>query len=134
MPSARAARPSEAPRAQAKLDLLIVEDDDDLRDAILGVLREHGYEALGAREGREALDVLRRGAPRMVVLDMLMPVMNGWDFLSEMDRDAALREIPVVITTWLRHTPLPRTIVLAKPLDLPSLLRAVEQTIGPPMA
>src|SRR3954466_14273319 len=79
-------------------DVLIVEDDPDIREDLAELLRSRGYEVATARNGREALDALRDGEhPRVILLDLMMPVMNGWDFRTQMLQDAALAPIPVVL-------------------------------------
>ena len=78
--------------------VLVVDDDADVRQALREVLEEDGYLVETARQGREALAALRRSAPpQVVVLDMTMPVMDGWDFLHEVRQDAALAHIPILV-------------------------------------
>jgi len=78
--------------------ILLVEDEDAVREVIETVLREEGYEVLSARHGSEALEVLRRGfRPCIIILDLMMPVMDGWQFRSEQLRDAELLKIPTVV-------------------------------------
>jgi CheY-like chemotaxis protein len=94
-----AARPgglSESARAR----ILLVEDDADLRESLCRVLEDAGYEVDGVRNGQEALEYLRREQPPCVVLlDLMMPVMTGWEFRDVQRRDPALSDIPVVILT-----------------------------------
>ena len=78
--------------------LMIVEDDDDIRRALTEILEDRGFDVLGAANGREALDMLRGSVlPSMILLDLMMPVMDGWDFRQEQMNDPILREIPVAI-------------------------------------
>ena len=111
--------------AKKSIDALVVEDDEDLRNSVVSLLVEAGFEAIGARNGQDALAALRVVVPRVIILDMLMPVMNGWDFRKRVESDPNLSQIPLLITTWLRHTPLPQSVVLTKPLQLEALLEAV---------
>ena len=78
--------------------VLLVEDDIDVREAVADTLDEAGYRVSPARNGQEALDMLRSGAvqPRVILLDLMMPVMDGWQFREEQLRDPALASIPVV--------------------------------------
>lgn len=79
--------------------VLVVDDDDAIRDGLLELLDEGGFRAVGARNGAEALELLRRLTPRpsLVLLDLMMPVMDGTTFLREQRRDADLARIPVVV-------------------------------------
>jgi CheY-like chemotaxis protein len=79
--------------------VLVVEDDVDIRDALVGILRDEGYVAASAANGVEALDHLRSTAPRpsLILLDLMMPVMNGWQFRTAQKSDETLNEIPVVV-------------------------------------
>ena len=65
--------------------ILIVEDDADVRDTMVQVLESEGFSVRATRDGREALDALRAGLrPRLILLDLMMPVMNGWQFREQM--------------------------------------------------
>ncbi|HET7505879.1 MAG TPA: response regulator [Kofleriaceae bacterium] len=111
--------------------VLIVDDDPDLLEVTSFVIENEGVVVQTARNGAEALAQLRAGrAPGLVLLDLMMPVMNGWEFLSEVARDPALKKIPVVVLTAGAHTHVPGAReVLPKPLDLKALLRAVEHYV-----
>jgi CheY-like chemotaxis protein len=79
---------------------LVVDDDYDIRGMLTQVLELEGYHVVAASNGREALTKLRAGPrPFLILLDLMMPIMNGWEFRAEQDRDAALRGIPVVVLT-----------------------------------
>jgi CheY-like chemotaxis protein len=112
-------------------DVLIVEDDPDVRDVLCEVLRDEGYGVVGAANGLEALQRLRSGAPPcLILLDLMMPVMNGWEFRAEQQRDAALREIPVVILSGNGNMErdageLGAAVYLSKPMNLDTLLAIV---------
>lgn len=78
--------------------VLVVEDDLDVRDALVQVLEYEGYSVAAAANGREAMDLLRhRGRPRVILLDLMMPVMDGWQFRAEQTLDPGLAEIPVIV-------------------------------------
>jgi CheY-like chemotaxis protein len=80
--------------------ILLVEDDDAVRESLSELLRDEGFEVVTARNGREALEHLRAGRrPTAILLDLMMPVMDGWDFRQHQLRDPALRDIPVVVVT-----------------------------------
>ena len=113
--------------------ILIVEDDSDLREALSDVLRDEGYSVASAADGREALDRLRRDLrPSLILLDLTMPVMNGWQFRAEQRRDPALSEIPVVVLSAGDHladqmVPLGIEDYVHKPIELGQLLRTIER-------
>jgi CheY-like chemotaxis protein len=80
--------------------VMIVDDDADIRCGIAYALELEGYEVVQARDGREALQKLRHALrPAAIVLDLMMPGMNGWQFREEQRRDPELAKIPVIVTT-----------------------------------
>ena len=79
------------------IEILLVEDDRDQRESLAEVLEQEGYRVIQAANGQAALAALRDGsAPAVIVLDMIMPVMNGWQFCEVQKSDPALARIPVV--------------------------------------
>src|SRR4051794_28574938 len=83
--------------ASSKL-ILVVDDDPDLRDTLGQILEDEGYSVAAASNGREALAYLReRPAPSLILLDLMMPVMDGWQFRSEQRLDSVLAKIPVLV-------------------------------------
>lgn len=79
--------------------ILIVEDDSRLRSGLGELLRQHGYEVADAASGAQALERLRAQRTDLILLDLRMPGMNGWQFRAEQRRDAALASIPVLVGT-----------------------------------
>ena len=80
--------------------ILIVDDDSDLRLALTELLEEEGYAVEGAADGRGALVKLQAGLrPSLILLDLMMPGMNGWDFRTAQLEDPTLRALPVVVVT-----------------------------------
>jgi CheY-like chemotaxis protein len=80
--------------------ILVIDDDEDIREALRDVLTEEGYRVDLAENGREALAFMRRrGRPDLVLLDLMMPVMNGWEFLHEKSRDDDLNAVPVLVVS-----------------------------------
>lgn len=78
--------------------ILIVEDDEDIRESLQGFLELQGYEVVAVSHGREALEQLQRlPRPAIVLLDMAMPVMDGHRLLTFRKENASFREVPVVI-------------------------------------
>jgi two-component system chemotaxis response regulator CheY len=122
---------------QAKQLLLIVEDSGATRETLGAFLRQAGYVVLGAANGQEALDCLEREPPPdLIVLDMMMPIMDGWRFLKELAQLNPPPSAPIIITTSGVTT---REWALAhgaagfvhKPIDPGELLREIERCIGP---
>jgi CheY-like chemotaxis protein len=106
--------------------VLLVEDDKDIREAVTAVLEAEGYTVLTAGNGQEALEILARGRPCVVLLDLMMPVMNGWDFMQEVKRSHRLDDLPVVVVSAYSERKAEGVRrVLRKPLDVNQLLAAV---------
>ena len=111
--------------------VLIVEDDLDTREMLARFLEIAGYDVLQAANGREALDVLRGGtAASVILLDLMMPVMDGWQFRGEQRSDPSMSHIPVVVVTAAgsrdRVPPIEVDAWLPKPIDLDGLLETIE--------
>lgn len=113
--------------------ILVVEDDDDVREITIELLESLGYAALPARHGKEALDQLHAGLrPCVILLDLMMPVMDGWTFCEELQKDEALAVIPVVVASAAsdqqpRNACLHAVGYFTKPIDLNELLAAVRR-------
>ena len=111
--------------------VLIVDDDLDLLEVTSFVIENEGMAVETARNGEEALALLRTGRrPRLVLVDLIMPVMNGWEFLDEVAKDPSLRQIPIVVLTATEHVQVTGAVeVLSKPIDLMALLQVVEHYV-----
>ena len=109
---------------------LVIEDDEDTRDVLNMLLTVLGLEVREARNGREALELLGTWRPDLIVLDLMMPVMNGWAFRSEQKRIPEARDIPVIVLS-ARQPPfrpedkLDVAELLPKPFELDTFLSAV---------
>jgi DNA-binding response OmpR family regulator len=79
--------------------LLYIEDEQEMIDLVRLILSRRGYEVLGALGGREGLETVRREHPDLVLLDLMMPDMDGWDVYQQMKADEKTREIPVIVVT-----------------------------------
>ena len=109
--------------------VLIVEDDDDVREAVADALAIAGYQTATADNGKAALELLEQGIrPCLIVLDLMMPVMNGWTFLETIRRDPRFAELPVCVVSAVPEARLPRDTVgtFPKPVNLLTLLGTVE--------
>lgn len=108
--------------------ILVVEDDADLREVLAESLRLEGHEVLESVDGLDALERLRGGArPALVVLDLVMPRMDGRQLLTTMRADAALADIPVVLVTGTPPRDLAEAVdaILKKPIGIQDLLRCI---------
>lgn len=111
--------------------VLIVDDDDGFRTVVMEILQEFGYHVLCAENGLEALDLLRRGLrPCLILLDLMMPKMNGWEFLDSQRQEPALAHIPVAILSGVdrleaKADSLGVCTLLRKPVELDTLLEVV---------
>ena len=114
--------------------VLVVEDDADLRERICNVLTDAGYAAWSAENGEIALARVRSERPCLILLDLMMPIMNGWEFRSEQLRDPEISAIPVVIMTADgRAADKARNLhadYLRKPLRLETLLEVIDGYCG----
>ena len=116
--------------------ILIVEDDQDIRESLGYFLESEGYRVELAENGKEGLRALRDGAekPGLVFLDLQMPVMSGEELLSEIKQDEALMalRIPIVVFTAAARGPISGPIVSAmkKPVELEVILRVVTKYCG----
>jgi CheY-like chemotaxis protein len=112
--------------------VLVVDDDDDTRTCVASVLQHEGYAVQEAHNGRDALTILRAGTrPTLVLLDLMMPVLSGWDVLDEIGRVPALVDLPVVIFTAAGEAVAQESVMgrplLRKPIDLDLLLEMVRR-------
>lgn len=107
--------------------VLVVEDHDDIRQVVAESLRDDGYEVFEASDGIDALGALagRGSRPCVIVLDLMMPNFDGWQFLDAVACDDELRSIPIVVTTSSDDTPRRAARVLRKPYRVVALREAV---------
>lgn len=104
--------------------VLIVEDDDDLRQAVAEVIEDQGYVCRHARSGIEAMAALDLERPDLLIADLIMPIMSGIDLLARLRQDPSYRGIPVIAMTAASDRMLGVKLdvpVLDKPIDLPVL-------------
>ncbi len=113
--------------------ILVVDDDDDIRNTLSEALEIEGYQVARAADGHQALDELRRqveehAAPCVVLLDLMMPVMNGFQFIAAQQQEPELANVPVVvISAFGQPQQLPAAGFLPKPVALHKLLTVVER-------
>lgn len=115
--------------------VLIIEDDADLREMMAQLLTLEGLRASTAVNGHDALEYLRGGnKPDVILLDLMMPVMDGWEFRRHQQDDVRLADIPVVVLSAFDHdrtAEVRASAVLRKPLDFEQLLLLVRRYCPP---
>jgi CheY-like chemotaxis protein len=117
--------------------ILLVEDDHEIRRTLADVLRDEGYQVKEAPNGSEALAALQTAGafpkpPCVILLDLMMPVMDGWQFRDAQLKDSRLTEIPVIVLTAdgnarQKAVAMKASLGLTKPVKLDSLLTAIAQ-------
>jgi len=109
--------------------VLIVEDDEDLREMMAQLLTLEGFQTATVANGREALEYLHNASkPDVILLDLMMPVMDGWEFRRQQQADPSIAPVPVIVLSALdqgRASNLEATAFLKKPLDFDHLLTLV---------
>jgi two-component system KDP operon response regulator KdpE len=119
--------------------VLVVDDDPNIRRMIVAALRRDGYSFYEAPNGRDALELMREQHPDVVVLDLMMPVLSGWDVLKERQSDAELSRIPVIVVSANRDPDVAVAVnagicaFLPKPFDI-GALSALVKSCMPPLA
>lgn len=116
--------------------ILLVEDQEMNRDMLTRRLQRRGYEVINATDGASALDRVTRGRPRLVLMDMSLPVMDGWEATRRLKADEDSRWIPVIALT-AHATEADRERALAagcddfdtKPVEIDRLIRKIENLL-----
>jgi two-component system, cell cycle response regulator DivK len=113
--------------------ILIVEDNEMNRDMLTRRLQRKGYDVVSAVDGQTGLDSARRQAPDLVLMDMSLPVLDGWEATRQLKADSDLRKIPVIALTAHAMSGDREKALAAgcddydtKPIELPRLLRKIE--------
>jgi CheY-like chemotaxis protein len=118
--------------------VLVVEDAPDVREFMDLLLSSSGYETMNACDGADALAKMHDKRPCLVLLDMQMPVMDGWQFRRRQLEDPKLAEVPVIcVTAVFDPAAVTRELglrCLPKPIDFLDLLNEVQSACGGPSA
>jgi DNA-binding response OmpR family regulator len=114
--------------------VLVVDDDENIRETVAQALDMDGYQVITATNGAEALEQVRLGRPDAVVLDLMMPVMDGWGVLEACQREELCAKTPVLVMSAYRKLvevapELGASAYMTKPFDLDVLLGAVERLL-----
>lgn len=112
--------------------LLVVEDDADIRELLKVALTLEGYDVDTACNGKEAWELLQlmKSRPSVLVLDLMMPIMDGWQFLDKKNSSDQFKDLPTLIISATSEKKLPiaqpNTVILKKPIDLDEFLEKVQ--------
>jgi len=118
--------------------VVCIEDEPEMIDLVRLILGNKGFEVIGANGGVEGLETVRREHPDLVLLDLMMPDMDGWEVYQQMKADADLREIPVIVVTAKAQS-IDKVLGLhiakvddyiTKPFGPQELLESVEKIVG----
>jgi CheY-like chemotaxis protein len=112
---------------------LIVEDDEAIRDTLQFALELENYSVVTAANGKLGLELLSAiPPPSVILLDLMMPVMNGWEFADALKRDRNLSDIPVVLVTAYgdKARAIDSKGIVEKPVELEALYRVVRQCVA----
>jgi CheY-like chemotaxis protein len=113
----------------AEKSILVVDDDSNIRSLLQQELTEAGYSVRLAEDGRKALSLVREEIPGLIILDVMMPEMNGFDVAAVLKNDPATMHIPIIILSIVedkeRGFRLGVDRYLTKPIDTPSLFKEI---------
>jgi CheY-like chemotaxis protein len=113
------------PRAKVKI-VLVVEDDADVKLMLQELLVSEGYHVLVASNGQEALSVLAHVRPHLILLDLMMPILSGWEVMAAIGTDPMLTDIPVVVlSAYVDQTPQGVACAVSKPISVDNLREVV---------
>ena len=116
--------------------VLVVEDDEAIALVIQDLLESEGFEVRRARNGRAGLTLLHNFEPHVIVLDLMMPVLDGWGFRAEQrELPSRLSQIPIVILSGARDaataaSDLAASALVVKPFALDALIDAVRAALN----
>lgn len=115
-----------------KKRVLVIDDDLPLRGMLAAALRQHGFQVLLAGDGAEGQRALTIHNPDVVLLDLAMPDVNGWDFLQRLQETGHIGRVPIIVVSAHLHVD-PQAIlqmgvkaILPKPFNLPELIDVIE--------
>ncbi len=85
--------------ASGNRKVVVIEDDPEMIELVKLILTKDGFEVLGAGNGRDGLGLIEEAQPGCVLLDLMMPDMDGWEVYQSMKADDMMKNIPVIIIT-----------------------------------
>jgi len=117
--------------------ILVIEDELNIQKLVKANLAASGYQVFVASDGEEGLGLAKLESPDLILLDLMMPGISGWDVLTALKTNPRVREIPVVIMTASAHKDeedkarsMGAVNYLVKPFSADELLRHVKQVVG----
>jgi len=117
--------------------IVYIEDDVEMIDLVSLILSRRGFEVKGAHGGRHGLDMVAKENPDLVLLDLMMPDLDGWDVYQQIKADENTRHIPVIVIT-AKAQPIDRVLGLhivkvddyiSKPFHPQELLDSIERVL-----
>jgi DNA-binding response OmpR family regulator len=118
--------------------IVYVEDEPEMIDLVKLILSRKGYQVIGAVGGQEGLDIIREHAPDLVLLDLMMPDIEGWDVFQQLRADTSTENIPVIVVT-AKAQDIDKVLGLhiakvddyiAKPFSPQSLVESIERVLA----
>jgi len=113
--------------------VMVIEDDTDVRQLLAERVRDDGYRTVEVPSGERALELARQEAPCLVLLDLQLPGMSGWDVLRQFRTEQDLTDIPVVVVSIIDPTTAPHPSVdgyLVKPFNADQIHHTITQLAG----
>jgi two-component system chemotaxis response regulator CheY len=122
------------PPASSLGPILVVDDDAGVRESVVDMLTLAGYDVVAAANGLLAIEVIEQRAPALILLDLHMPVLNGWEFARALRESACT--VPIIVMTAAADAARGAAEIdavgyLGKPFDMTELLRAVARGAAP---
>lgn len=116
-------------------EILVVDDDPPIRELVRQIIRRTGHQTVEASDGVEALEQIEQNIPRLIVLDLMMPRMDGWEVLEELRTREMLGRIPVLVLSAVA-TQRAETLaeygvrgILGKPFEVGELVRMLRKIL-----
>lgn len=117
--------------------ILVVDDQPAIVELVSAVLSDEGYEVLGVSDAPEAYPIAKNFAPNVIILDIMMPILNGWDVLKQIRNDEQLAPTPVVLmSAHIRPSDIAnikrqdkRIVGIPKPFDVVDLIEIVDRAL-----
>lgn len=116
--------------------VLVVDDDPDAREILKLVMRNIRLTVMEAQNGIEALDMIRARQPSLILLDLMMPMMDGFQVLTHLRSDPKTREIPVIVVTGIKEgretlrLPGVSTVLVKGSFNIPQIRQIVTEALG----
>ena|SRR5579859_1984041 len=117
--------------------VLVIEDEDDSMELVQGLLEHRGIQSVGVSSGEEALETVQNYHPNLIIVDLALPGLNGWELLEHFNAIPALNSVPRVAMTAYHTAELAEQAIesgfyayFAKPLDAASFVRELESILN----